>query len=386
MNLFLALAFSLILLSTPACAAAAGAFVAPFRGGRDNSAKHIYSRNNDFTAMILYDKKVTRVGKLTWQDGYGLTNWLWSISEAPKDAFIADDGEHLILANYGTTHFPNEFKKGEPPQGNDVIFSFYKRNALVRRVRAAELVDDVKTLVPEPSGLKWARYVLLSPCGYLTIKTVQDRDILLDPLTGKTAVPYKEKTPDNLKGFNPGNTYRDLTRCYEFEYPKAYAIEETSTIKELRPIGHYILTNNGLMIEGDIVDLMEYRNIGAEMPFEEFVKDRAMSMQSADGPNSSRYATGLTGKKTYNNKNGLLVVEMLIKVVNEVFLEGEGRSNIKETVAGPVFAVRLMAKDPSLVLLLSQYPKDGAEPPQGVLASTDDIRKIVDSVRPLTWR
>lgn len=142
MNLLLTLAFSLILLATPAFAAATGNFAEPFRGGRD-SAKNIYSRNNYFTAMILYDKKITRVGKTTWQGNYGFTKWLWSISEAPKDAFITNDGEHLIFANYGTTHFPNEFKKAEPlegaqpPQGDDVIFSFYKRNVLMSQVRAA---------------------------------------------------------------------------------------------------------------------------------------------------------------------------------------------------------------------------------------------------------
>ncbi len=333
--------------------------------------KQFESRNKEYVADVFPDSNVTKIGKVAWQGNIGRTTWLWSIEGVFSVAWLSNDGDHFVAGYEGGNLLPPNYDK------NQVMLSFFSQGKIIDRVRLNHLITDFSKLEKVGSNYRWARFVGLNTCGYLVLETVEGRSFVFDVTTGQPSTSKSEKA----YGIPEWNTYRDLMRCFGFQYPRGYLLEQEKN-NEGAPTGRILLKraeDKRWFIEGEIEDMADYPREYTAKSFEEFVYDRASAMHAADGSDGSTYATGMVQKKRFANRQNLDAVEFYLSVVHKTYSEDDKKTVEKETV-GPIYAVSIAAPgEPYRVLFLSfgRLSNKEKEPLQG----KEMLKQIVDTMR-----
>jgi hypothetical protein len=336
--------------------------------------KYISSPNRGAGADILIDKKVIIVNKVKWKGNIGRKEAFWSMEGDFRQGWITDDGEYFVGCSEYLSFLPLNFNR------DLTILSFFKHGSLIAQVRLDQLITDFSRIEKRGSQYRWCKYIGLNECGFVALKTTEDKKILLDVTTGK----IEEFKPEGALEEPGCKRYEDIMRCYQFQYPGIYSLKESVVQKgdkEGFPTGYMTLGKDGKrFVWGSYENVRGFGNFSAARPFEDFAIERAGLMYDADGPGGSNYAKGVARKESFTNQNNLSVLELYFTVVDERYGEGAAKSEFKERIEGPVYAVHLspLAGSYPYGVLFFQLIED-----EGNNASwqKEALRKIVDSVK-----
>jgi hypothetical protein len=333
--------------------------------------KHIWSPNKNFVADVLFDGNVTKIGKVDWQGSVGRTTWLWSMAGTSEQGWLSNDGTSFVVGYAKLNLLPPDYKKDQ------VMLSFYSRGELVRQVRLNELMSDFSKLQHAGTNYRWATYLELNTCSFLTVETVEGKTILFDMDTGKSA-EFQAK-PDQIRDWK---SYRDDMKCYELQYPRNYLIQETRTSGG-RPAGQFLLRREKekeWLIEGLVEDMAEYPREFRAKNFEEFVFERASAMYSADGCDSSISVAEFVNKKRFVTPNHLDALEFYL-VLQDDHSDDAGTMKSEKRTVGPVYAISISGRGEFqrvLFLRLSNGQEDKA------LRETATLKAMAQSVSAFT--
>lgn len=332
------------------------------------NVKQVWSRSKEFVADSNFDTKVTSVSRVEWQGNMGRSTPVWSMEGAFSVAWLANDGEHFVAAYEGGHLLPQGYDR------NQVMLSFTRRGKVINQIALSQLISDFSRLERVGSNYRWFRYWGLNTCAYLVLETVEQEELLLDVTTGRPAKLESEKASGG-----PGwKNHRNLLMCYEFQYPPDYLLKQ-DRIFDGSPSAYILLKraqDKEWLIDVSIEDMATYPQEYARKSFAEFVLDRARGMYSADGHGSSVYASGAVRERRYKNRDNLEVMEFYLNIVHETFLES-GKSTIKKSAAGPLYAVSVAAPgEAHRVLFLRPADREDSS-----LRSRDILKQIAESVR-----
>lgn len=339
----------------------------------------VWSPNKQAVADVVLDSNCIQVGRVVWNGNIGRTTWLWSMEGNYPRGWLSDDGEYFVGCSEGGNYLPPSFAK------DLVILSFFKRGMLIGSVRLDQLITDFSRLERSRPPYRWSKYIGLNACGLIAGETVEGNRILFDIVTGSPAEFYPEGALSK-----PGwKTHADILRCYRFQYPSEYSLEESVVLKGERegsPTGYIHLRKKGdRFIEVVYEDCVNFRDLCAGKSFEEFVVERGKTMYSADGPYGSTHATEVARKDRFTNSNGLAVMELYLTLVVERYSEDADAPAIEKRIEGPLYAIRLCPTDkpdPYRVLFF----RIRGEAANDSSRERGTLKEIVDSVRLLTAR
>jgi hypothetical protein len=333
-------------------------------------AEEIYCSNLRFYAYAELAKNKTTVYGTEWQGGLGRRAKLWSMDGCFDMLGLSNDGRRLVLGCGAAGSIP------EGSAGDLVVLSFVDEGRLAHVVRLDQVITDLSSLRLSGDGYYWGRYVRLNAAGHYVVETVEGETILFDIDTGER-VNLVTDTADRIPGWK---TYRDILMWYEFQYPEELLIKD-HTGPEGYPTGSTLLRREGSdwIINMNVEKIADYRGIrdSFEASFEEFVVERAKSMNCADGPDGSVYVDDIAGREAFRNSHGLEVLKIMLSVVHESFAEGE-KGSVERRLRGPIYAVMLLPKpdEPRRVLFIS--PASGGE---DNLDYGGLLRRITETVR-----
>ena len=170
-------------------------------------------------------------------------------------------------------------------------------------------------------------------------------------------------------------------RCYEFQYPDNYLFKEYLT-HDARPTGSTSLgtENTGCGIMTSVEEIARYPREWydpAKMSFEEFAIDRAKVWCSADGPNSSRYATDVVRKEVFTNPHDRKGVEFYLLEVHETHFEDDEEVKIEKRIKGPFYAVSISQTDEPYRALIFEFNVEGED----LFQEKKILKKIINTVR-----
>lgn len=331
--------------------------------------KQVWSRNKEFVADVNFDVKTTKISRVKWQGNIGRSTLVWSMEGAFSAAWLADDGDHLVVGYEGGNLVPPNYDKDQ------VMLSFFRRGKIINQVRLSQLIADFSGLEKAGPNYRWVRYSGLNTCGHLVLETVEGRELLFDITTGQAP---KLKP---ARAYRPAwKIHRDLLGCYEFQYPRDYLLkqERDNQGKPMRWISLKRERDQGWFIEANVEDLADYPRDDSGKTLAEFVFERAAGMYSADGPNGSTYATGMAQQRRFANRESLEVMEFYLNIVHETYSEEDGKTTTEKATVGPIYAVSIAAaSEPYRVLFLRAF----AGQAEDFAGGKEVLRQMADSVR-----
>lgn len=130
----------------------------------------VCSPNGVYCAVMDAETKQTfvlRDGRPHWQR----SGWF-------RDAFLADDGEHLVVGYRGLDLLNWDYRPGT------VLLSFWRRDRLIRAVPFAEVIEEPARLRPMAGHFLWGRTAGFDESGRFIVETVEDRRLTFDITTG----------------------------------------------------------------------------------------------------------------------------------------------------------------------------------------------------------
>ena len=325
--------------------------------------EEIYSPNKKFYAVADINKRITTIYEVILQGNIGRRKNFWAMDGCFEMLGLSNDGKHLVVGYHGTNVIPTDYQKAQ------VMLSFFKCSELINKVGLDQLITDFSKLQRTDSGYYWVEYLGLNAAGYYVVETVEGEKILFDVMSGK---PVKFKSEESCKLPN-WKTYQDIMRCYEFQYPDNYLLEENYDLLLKRK-------NTGWIIRISIEEIVDYpRDLydPAKMSFEEFAIHRAKLMCCADGCNSSQYATDVEEKKLFVNPNNLDVVEFYLTIINETYFEDSEESKIEKSIKGPIYAVSISQLDESYRVLLFELIDNREKN----LQEKEMLKKMINTVK-----
>jgi len=328
------------------------------------------SPNDNFTAIVCPDDKNTFIYRVNWQGntGYREKQPMWKVQDCFKEMWISDDGQSIVGTKFGKGVLPSDYARDQ------IIFSFYNNGQLPSHVKLTELIGEFSKLEKTSAGYRWAKNIYLNDAKKLVVETVDDGNHLFNLATGKPILLENAKfAQTNWKVF------RDLRRCYEFQYPNDYLIDPPTLINPL--ITDFLLKKEKIRwlihVSAEETRDRQERNRAAHMTFEDFVIERIKPMYQADGADSSQYATDLVKKEAFKNQNDLNVLSFYLTVVNETFSEDPKESTMEKRSEGPIYAVSIsLPNTPHKALILRPIDEGTKSKENGEI-----LRKMVDTVR-----
>ncbi|WP_420345155.1 hypothetical protein [Pelagibius sp.] len=102
----------------------------------------------------------------------------WSMDRWFPDAYLADDGDHLIVGHGGLGLVPVRFHP------STTILTFWRRGELVRKVPLTEIVEDLSRLPLTGGHRRWGRTLGFDDQGRFLVQTVEDRVLAFDVKDG----------------------------------------------------------------------------------------------------------------------------------------------------------------------------------------------------------
>ncbi|NIA68899.1 hypothetical protein HBA54_09870 [Pelagibius litoralis] len=114
---------------------------------------------------------------------------LWRRPGWFRDAFLADDGEHMIVGYRGLELLQWDYRP------ETVMISFWRRDRLIRAVPLSEVIEDTAKLELTTSHFLWGRTVGIDDSSRFVVETVEDRrltfDITSGAMVGVQAHPFR---------------------------------------------------------------------------------------------------------------------------------------------------------------------------------------------------
>lgn len=329
--------------------------------------KEISSPNIEFFAAVSPDRKITTVYKVYRHGNIGRFKEFWSMDGCFQVSWLSNDGKYLVGGYEGLNFLPLDYTKDQ------VMLSFFECGELISEVRLNQLITDFSRLQKTESGYHWGKYLGLNAAGYLVVETVEGKKVLFDVSIGKN-VEFKSGKTIKLPNWK---IYRDIMRCYEFQYPSNYLLNEVpSSIVLLKR------EDSGWLIETYFADMANYPRqefSRAKMSFEEFAFHIAKLACCTDGPSGIwHYATDVVRKELFTNSNKLDGIEFYLTEVSETYFEGsEEPKIIEKTTKGPIYAFSISQPDEPYRVLFLELTDKGEK----LLQEKEILKKIVDTVR-----
>jgi len=327
--------------------------------------KEISSPNNEFFAAVSPDRKITTVYKIYRQGNIGRWEKFWSMNGCFQVAWLSNDGKYLVAGYEGLNFLPLDYAKDQ------VMLSFFECGELKSEVRLNQLITDFSRLQKTESGYHWGKYLGLNAAGYLVVETVEGKNVLFDVSTGKN-VEFESEKAGKLPNWK---IYSDIMRCYEFQYPANYLLNEVSSSIVLLK-----REDSGWLIETYFEDMADYPRqefSPAKMTFEEFAFHVAKLACCTDGPSHRGYATDVVRMEPFTNSNKLDGIEFYLTEVSETYLEGSEEPEIEKTTKGPIYAFSISQPDELYRVLFLELRDEGEK----LLQEKEILKKIVDTVR-----
>lgn len=103
---------------------------------------------------------------------------IWRMEGWFEDAYLADDGDHLVVGYWGLSLLPVNFSPGT------VVVTFYRRGELVQKVQVSEIVHDLKSLPITGSHRLWGRTIGFDEFGRFIVRTAENRAIAFNVADG----------------------------------------------------------------------------------------------------------------------------------------------------------------------------------------------------------
>ena len=141
----------------------------------------VWSTGKQFCAVM--DPKASRT--TVYRIGDGKRCEQWAMQGWFRVAYLADDGDHLIVGHGGINLLPLDVTAREP------MIWFYKRGKLIATVTLGELLKKQSSLRRTVSHYEWGNCLGLDKEGHFVVKTVEDRVLAFDVATGKRWTPEK---------------------------------------------------------------------------------------------------------------------------------------------------------------------------------------------------
>lgn len=148
--------------------------------------KDVWSGNKQFCAEMDPRTRLTTVFAVQ----HGSRERKWSMPGWFRVAYLADDGEHLVIGHEGINLLPLNLDK------NDILIYFVKRGEVIKTVTVSELVKNRTSLKRTASHLLWGSYLGIDEDGHFGVETVENRSLYFDVTTGEIA-KAASSTSDN---------------------------------------------------------------------------------------------------------------------------------------------------------------------------------------------
>jgi hypothetical protein len=156
--------------------------------------REIWPPSKKFCVVMNPEPSTTTVYRIA-DDGKRTRQWVmpgWF-----RVAYLADDGDHLIVGHGGINLLPLDVTAREP------MIRFFKRGKLVNMVTLGELLKDQSSLKRTASHYLWGNYLGLDKQGHFVVETVEDRKLAFDVATGKRWIPQKQATATEKQAVGP---------------------------------------------------------------------------------------------------------------------------------------------------------------------------------------
>ncbi len=105
---------------------------------------------------------------------------LWRVDRWFRDAYLTDDGAHLVAGEHGFVML-----KAADGHAETVILTFWTDGQLIRTVTLAEIVGDLDNLWRSVSHYRWGTTDGFDENGRFVLHTVENRRIAFDVATGE---------------------------------------------------------------------------------------------------------------------------------------------------------------------------------------------------------
>lgn len=152
----------------------------------------VVSANKRYFAVPGSDQQSTVVFKRL---GRKKREKLWEAPVWSPAAYLADDGDHLVIAYEGGNLLSHRY------QFDQVMVSFYRRETMIKSVSLNEIILDGTRLEVSDSGVQWGFFVGLIGSTKFALDTVERRRLIFDIATGKL---LEVTLPDRSSLLPPG--------------------------------------------------------------------------------------------------------------------------------------------------------------------------------------
>jgi len=128
------------------------------------------SPNGQFCAEMSAEKRQTIIrhgGREIWR----MEGWF-------EDAYLADDGDHLVVGYWGGPHLPVNFSP------RTTVVTFYRRGELIKKVHVSGIFRDLHSLPLTGSHRLWGRTLGFDKKGRFIINTTESRAFAFDVRSG----------------------------------------------------------------------------------------------------------------------------------------------------------------------------------------------------------
>jgi hypothetical protein len=103
---------------------------------------------------------------------------LWRMKGWFRDAYLADDGEHVVVGYDGLNLLQPDYRSDMP------MLTFWRRDAIVREVPLSDVIADFAKLERTVSHFRWGHTVGFDREGRFLVHTIENRMLAFEVETG----------------------------------------------------------------------------------------------------------------------------------------------------------------------------------------------------------
>ena len=147
--------------------------------------KEVWCGSRHYCAVMDPRLRLTTVYKV---DG-DTRKKLWAMPGWYRTAFLADDGEHLVIGHEGVNLLPLSV------ESSDILAYFLRRGEVIATVTLSDLIEDKSSLRRTASHYLWGEYLGIDEDCRFRVKTVEGRRLWFDVQTGKQVLSAVTPAP-----------------------------------------------------------------------------------------------------------------------------------------------------------------------------------------------
>jgi len=137
--------------------------------------KEVWCASHHYCAVMDPRLRLTTVYKV---DGTTRKK-LWAMPGWFRVAFLADDGEHIVIGHEGINLLPVNI------QENDILAYFVRKGEVVATATLSDLLERKSSLRRTASHYHWGQYLGIDEDGRFRVETVEGRKLWFDVQNGK---------------------------------------------------------------------------------------------------------------------------------------------------------------------------------------------------------